>query len=128
MRPEERERRAWPAWLDPLRPGGSARLRMRAEILRRAEPLLAARRIRSWHEVAAAWSNMLIPIAAILLVFFAVLARQAASPEAAGPDAFVTLEELVHPADPEGTLGMLTSGPEPSVDGLLTLVIDYTSP
>lgn len=117
----DRERREWPAWLEPLRPDELSRARMRTAILGRAAPLLDARRLGSWETVAAGWARMLVPIAAVLLLLFAGLAYQAAPRTiAAAP---VTLEELMAEDDAENTLAALTSSVEPSPDWALTTVM-----
>lgn len=117
----DRERSEWPAWLEPLRPDELSRARMRTAILGRAAPLLEARRLGSWETVAAGWASMLLPIAAVLLLFFAGLAYQAAPRTiAAAP---VTLEELIAEDDPENSLAALTSNVEPGPDWALATVM-----
>lgn len=118
-----RQGREWPAWIEPLRPDNFARARMRAAIMGRAASILDARGPGSWQEVASGWATMLLPIAAVLLLFFGGLAYQAAPPAIARSP--LTLEELMRDDDPEGALGMLTTDVEPSPDWALTAVIRH---
>lgn len=120
----KREQRPdWPAWLDPLRPDEVTRARLRATIRGRATPILDSRRLGSWQDVAAGWATMLVPIAAVLLLFFGGLAYQATPRTiAAAP---VTLEELIGEQDPEDGFGALTSTAEPSRDWALTAVMRH---
>lgn len=117
----DKKRRGWPAWVEPLRPDAVARGRLRAAIRRRAEPIFEAHRLGSWEDVAAGWARMLMPIAAVLVLFFAGLAHQATPRTVATPA--LTLEELTQEEDPEGTLAVLTTSVEPSPDWALTAPI-----
>ncbi|MFQ5680053.1 MAG: hypothetical protein ACE5HP_11420 [Gemmatimonadota bacterium] len=123
MNRKETDRRRWPGWLEPLRPDGSARFRMRSAILRRAVPLLEARRWQPWWEVAAGWSRMLLPIAAVFVLFFGGLAYRASRTAPAGPA--LTLEELAQPTGSEDSFALLTGGTEPSADRVLSVVMNY---
>lgn len=119
----DRNRRRWPSWLEPLRPDDVTRGRMRAAILARAAPILDSRRLGGWEDVAAGWATMLMPIAAVLVLFFGGLAYQA-TPRTLDVSP-VTLEELMRDEDPEGTLGVLAANVEPSPDWALTAVIRH---
>lgn len=119
-----RERATWPAWLEALRPDEASRARMREAIPARAASILEARRLASWHEVAAGWAGMLVPIAAVLLLFFGGLAYQAGPGAVAAPRATpVTLEALLDEGDPDAELGVLAASVEPSADWALATVI-----
>lgn len=137
MSGRQAERRSWPDWLEPLRPDDLTRARMRRAILARAARLLGSESVlvaegpASWQDVAAGWSRMLLPIAAVLLLFFAGLAYQAGTgPErvAVADDFGFSLEELARQSDPQGSLELLTATDEPTADRVLTAVIDYRGP
>lgn len=117
----DRNRQSWPRWLEPLRPDELSRARMRLAIRASAAAILGSRRIRSWEDVAAGWASMLVPIAAVLLLFFGGLAYQTAPRTMVSSP--VTLEELMPDEDPDGALGVLTTNVEPSRDWALTAVI-----
>lgn len=113
---------SWPEWLEPLRPDDVARVRMRAVILRRAEPELARRRRRAVWEAADLIGRRLTPFAAAAALLFGWLAFQAA-PVPDPPEA-VAVEEMLRPPSGEGPPAFLVSarGPETEHAAEATLV------
>lgn len=121
-----RDRTTWRTWIDPLRPDEPSRRRMRKAIFARAAALLEARRLATWQDVAAGWAGMLVPIAAVLLLFFVGLAYQATPRAVAVPrTAAVTLEDLLGEEDSGNGLDALAASAEPSPDWALATVIRY---
>lgn len=118
-----REDRAWPAWLEALRPDELARARMRRGILSAAAPLLATRRSRrSWWQVAADWSSVAVPIAAAIALLFAWIAYDSAPPGSEQPER-VEMEALVRPAVQTAPPDLLLNRSEPSTDGVLAATL-----
>lgn len=127
MRREHDQR--WPHGLEALRPDDLARARMRRAVRAEAVGRLRARRRRAWQEVAAGWSTILVPLAALLAMAFAGLAYRAAAPPAeATASTPVTVEELVGTDAPGEPFGYLTGTDEPNADRVLTAVILYEEP
>lgn len=73
MSEDRRITRAWPKWLETLRPDEITRVRLKRSIAEAAAPLLGARQL-TWWEVASDWASLLTPVAAAVAVLFAGLA------------------------------------------------------
>jgi hypothetical protein len=73
MSEDRRITRAWPKWLETLRPDEITRARLKRSIAEAAAPLLGARQL-TWWEVASDWASLLTPVAAAVAVLFAGLA------------------------------------------------------
>jgi len=97
-----RGRRAWPDWLEPLRPDELARRRLHKRIMAAAEGRLR-RPDRSWQDVSASWSAFLTPLAAGLAVAFGTLAYRASAPHAGSIAGAVAARESVAAAQSDIT-------------------------
>lgn len=134
MKPRDRAksgRRAWPEWLEILRPEPAARRRLRAAILSGATPILRAAR-RSWTDVAAEWARPLVPLAAGVTLAFAALAWAATgAPDAETPGAEAALPWEADVAAREMTevpSWLLTATREPDADGILAAIVYRDEP
>lgn len=124
-----RDGSTWPAWLENLRPDPLSRRRIRAAVMERARPLLARRRPAGTWEVAAGWSDVVIPVAAVASVLFTLLAVRASPGTPGGvaeaqPES-VRIEELLAEPSPGDPPTVLTRGNRPDLDGVLEAALTY---
>ena len=121
-------RRAWPAYLEPLRPDQITRRRLRRNVVAAAEALLE-RRPLSWIDITASWSAALTPVAAGLIVAAGVLVYRLSGPatprlavEAEAETEAVGLVRTLAP-DAEAPPELLIDFLEPSRDAVLTAAL-----
>lgn len=117
----------WPEWLEPLRPDDLARARMRKGVERAAAPMLRRRRRTAVWDRAGTLARMVAPLAAIALVVFAWVAREASRPaetlQQADVERPVQVEELVR-ARNGAPPTVLTSASAPSADLVLQATLE----
>lgn len=122
---DRRDDRSWPEWMEPLRPDDVARKRLRSGILRKAVPLLEARRSEAWWGLAG-WTSRLVPVAAAAALFFLWLASSAAPDRPVEMDRTATvgdtMELIVGPAG-SAPPRVLTAEDAPSPDAVLTAAV-----
>lgn len=116
----EDRREGWPAWIEPLRPEGGRRGRIRDGIVAGARDELARRQRQAMLEVASGWTGRILPLAAAVALAFGWAA--ALGGESPGTAESIRAERLV---DPSSTAlpGILVSGSEPSADRVLQTVV-----
>ena len=119
-------RRAWPEYLEALRPDQITRRRLQRNVMAAAEALLE-RRPLSWIDITASWSAALTPIAAGLIVAAGVLAYRVSGPAAPRLAAEAEVEPVglvrALAPDAEAPPELLIDLVEPSRDAVLTAAL-----